>query len=109
MAEKGYRVCRSNGRIAIMDFGSMLGSTAHIEVYEVRFWECGAVEESFDFEFQKFADVYASTLAELENVIHCFGIVWSPVESFEDALDELTEDYLERRNRISGVRGPILY
>ena len=110
MAENGYRVCRSNGRIAVFDFGETLGNAAHIEVYEVRFWDSWMHEDDFyDYELQKFADVYASTLSEMENIVHCFGVVWTPIESFNEALDELTEDYLERRNRLHGSRSPIVY
>lgn len=51
---------------------------------------------SVEYELQKIADVYPSSLQQLENVVHCFGIVWENCETVEDALDVLTEEHYER-------------
>ena len=107
--EKAYRVCRSNRKIASIDIAPDFDrGAAHVELYRVRFWDMG---NQTDYEFQKIADVYPDSIYQLEDVVHCFGVSWECMKSFEDAIDVLTSDYYERMKAGIGVyaRMPIAY
>lgn len=98
---KAYRVCCSTRKIVSIDYVPVYNDgAARVEVYKVRYWDMG---EGIDYEMQKIADVYPASLEQLENIVHCFGIVWQCTETFEDALDILSETYYQSMNEGIGA------
>lgn len=91
---RAIKVCPSTRRIAVVDYAPENSKgAARVEVYKSLAWDMGA---SVEYELQKIADVYPSSVEQLDNVIHCFGIVWENSETVEDALDVLTHEHWER-------------